>query len=147
MDTTGMLSTTREESEWVQESGAQHFHEPHPEFWQPIQEIGRSSREQDCRRDGVGWVLHRRACRNTSNYLGFAQGSISQVFIPLGRGASVSGPVRSMSENLAYDTSDQPLDLQVLKRTAETGRGGNGCRRFGHWRLFRKAWGTSCLSS
>ena len=66
---------------------------------------------------------------------------------PTERGASVSGPVRSMSENLAYNTSDQPLDLQVLRRTAETGRGGNGCRRFGHLRLFRKAWGTSCLSS
>ena len=70
MDTTGMLPTTREESEWVQESGAQHFHEPHPEFWQPIQGIGRSSREQDCRRDGVGWVLHRRSCRNTAELFG-----------------------------------------------------------------------------
>ncbi len=70
MDTTDMSSTTREESELAQESGAQHFHEPHPEFWQPIQGIGRSSREQDCRRDGVGWVLHRRSCRNTAELLG-----------------------------------------------------------------------------
>ena len=31
------------------------------------------------------------------------------------RGTSVSGPVRSVSEYFAYDTSDQPLGLQVLR--------------------------------
>ena len=46
--------------------------------------------------------------------LDFAQGVLDNIRTTE-RGTSVSGPVRSVSEYFAYDTSDQPLGLQVLR--------------------------------
>ena len=84
MDTTDMSSTTRKESGLVQDSGAQKFHGPHPECWQPTQGSGRSSREQECRRAGVGWVLHRRSCRdNCRTAWTSPKGVLAKVFVLL----------------------------------------------------------------
>ena len=44
------------------------------------------------------------------------KGILAKVFVLLERGASISGPVRSVSESLAYDTSGQPLDLRPHRR-------------------------------
>ena len=52
------------------------------------------------------------------NFLGFAQGNIGQVFVLLEKGATISEPVRRVSESLAYDTSGQPLDLRPHRRTS-----------------------------
>ena len=75
---------TRKENGLVQDNGTQQFHGPHPEGWQPTQGSERSSREQECRRAGVGWVLHRRPCRSDCRTAWTSpKGSLAKVFVLL----------------------------------------------------------------
>ena len=60
---------------------------------------GKSSREQERRRAGVGWALHRRSAGIAADLLGLRPGEYWPSISTTGRGAPVSGPVRSVSES------------------------------------------------
>ena len=75
------------------------IHGPHPDYWQPTQEAERAAGSRNARRSGVSWALHRRSAGIAADLLGLRPWEYWPSISTTGRGAPVSGPVRSVSES------------------------------------------------
>ena len=94
----------------MQDSGAQQFHEPHPECWQSLMDVEGAAGNRNA--DELALAGHHTGAHTGVLQICWTCQGILAEYSYHWIGASVSVPVGDVSESLASATSGQPWNLR-----------------------------------